>query len=240
MQIADIPQKMPVFWASEVTAPYVREIPTAPPAQAGAASFESGFPAPNFTPVAAGGIPPYGADMNGIIQQTTKWLRWVQGGGSVGFYDSIFSAAVGGYPQSAMLQAAAAPGNFWISLIDNNLSNPDTGGANWLAFPGTSFRYPSRLQTTNATILFNADSDYSVGLNRSAPAPMAATLAAEGSLVINQVFEIADLSGNLDLGPVTVSPPGGHTIGGEPNYVMTNARQYTRFKYFGTFLWGVQ
>lgn len=240
MQISDIPTKMPVVWASGVTAPLVRDVPVAPPAQAGAASFQTGFSSPNFTPVAAGGIPPFGADMNGIFQASTAWLRWVQGGSALGFYDSVFSTDVGGYPQGAMLQAAGAPGNFWISLIDNNLSNPDTGGANWLAFPGTSFRYPSRTQTSNATILFNCDSDYTVGVNRSAPAAMAATLAAAGSLVTNQVFEIVDLSGNLDLGPITVSPPGGHTIGGEPTFVMTNARQYSRFKFLGTTLWGVQ
>ena len=240
MLATDIPEKMPTPWASGVTAPFVRDVPIAPPAQAGAASFTDGFPSENFSPIAAGGIPPFGADFNGIHQATTKWLRWVQAGGGVWFFDLAFATEIGGYPAGAMLQAVGAPGNFWISAVDNNVSNPDTGGANWLSFPGTSFKFPSRVVTTNATVNLSCASDYSLGLNRSAPAAMTVNLAATGTLVTNQEFEVADLLGNLSLGPVTVAPPGGMTIGGEATFTMTNDRQYSVFKYFGSNLWGVR
>lgn len=240
MQISDLPARFAKFWANAVTAPYVRDIPVDAPAQAGAASFETGFPPPNFTPVAAGGIPPFGADMNGILRAATQWLQWLQAGGTMNFFNLEFATNIGGYPQGAMLAAIGAPGNFWISLVDNNVNNPDTDGTDWLAFPGTSFRFPSRIITNNATVDVSADTDYSIGLNRAAPAPQTVNLAATGTLTTNQVFEVVDLSGNLSEGIVTLVPPGGHTIGGAANFVMTNDRQYTRVKYFGSTLWGVQ
>jgi hypothetical protein len=134
-----IPTKIPTPWASSAANPtFVRTIPI--PSQVGitncAASFTDGFPILTFTPASAGGCPPFGADMNGILQIITQWERWNQAGGQTN-YDAGFSSNIGGYPKGAILGNANTVGCFWISTIENNLSNPDASGAGWTpACPG--------------------------------------------------------------------------------------------------------
>jgi hypothetical protein len=241
MQLTDIPVKMITPWATDAGPSYVRVVPVDSQIgiDDGAASFETGFPPLNFTPVGAGGVPPFGQDMNGIFNVTTAWLRWTQAGGPA-YFDALFAADIGGYPIGAFLQSAVTPGSFFISLINNNLNNPDSITTGWLAFPGTSIKFPSRIVTNNATVNLNCDTDYSLGLNRSGPAAMTVNLAAAGTLATNQVFEIADLSGNVDLGVVTVVPPGGHTIAGAASFTMNVAKSVPQFKYYGSSIWSVR
>lgn len=237
MDVASIPDKFPIPWAQDASGTYVRAIPVEPPPNPALASLRNGFPPLNFSPIASGGVPPSGADFNGIFKQVTEWLRWVQAGGGVPYFDPGFAAEIGGYPRGAFLQATSGAGNFWISIADNNSANPDTGGLGWSAFPGPALVQPSTVQTNNATFNFNSDTMFSLGLNRGSPAAMTVNLAATGTLVLNQVFEVEDLSNNIDLGPVTVVPPAGHSIRGQPEFVMNKAGQSARFKYYGNNLW---
>lgn len=138
MQIADVPTRFPVPFANAAVAPYIRAIPEASQIgiEDGAASLTTGFPPLTFSPIAAGGVPPFGQDFNGLLNQITLWLRWQNAGAPVG-YDAAFSTSIGGYPAGAILATAVGLGSFWVSLVDNNTTNPDTGGANWLRFcPG--------------------------------------------------------------------------------------------------------
>lgn len=96
----------------------------------GRASYTDGFPPLTRTPVVAGGVPPFGTDMNGILNAITAIQQW-QNAGGYPQYDSAFSTAVGGYPKYSILQKADGTG-LWISTADNNTNNPDTGGANWV------------------------------------------------------------------------------------------------------------
>lgn len=130
MQYADLPRAFPVPWANGAGPGYIREVPIAPPVEPGAASIEGGFPPLNFIPVAAGGIPPFGQDMNGVLNQATAWARWVAAGAPVK-WSSSFAAAIGGYPQGAYLQSDTL-GTWYLCLVDDNLTNPNTGGADWL------------------------------------------------------------------------------------------------------------
>lgn len=98
----------------------------------GAASLTDGFPPLTMTPIAAGGVPPFGADMNGILNLLSSHLRWMNAGGTY-TWDSTFQTAIGGYPKCAMVQKADNSG-WWISTVDGNTSNPDTGGAGWVEF----------------------------------------------------------------------------------------------------------
>lgn len=137
MLASQIPTYIPTPFADSAGAGFIRTVPI--PSQIGitpgAASFTTGFPPLNFSPVNAGGVPPFGQDFNGLLNQITAWSRWAQAGGLVG-YNSAFSTAIGGYPQGAVLVKADGSG-FWLSTADNNTSNPDTGGANWTAMVGT-------------------------------------------------------------------------------------------------------
>lgn len=132
MLASSIPTKIPVPFASSASGSFVRPIPI--PSQIstdpGAASFTDGFVPLNGTPIAAGGIPPDERDMNGILLAITQWNQWANAGGPVP-YDSAFQTAVGGYPAGAIIQSAIVPGKQWQSLVDNNLTNPDTLGSGW-------------------------------------------------------------------------------------------------------------
>lgn len=128
MQSSSIPAKVAVPFADgggKNTIP----VPSQP---GGAASFTDGFPALTRTPLAGGGIPPSGLDMNGILNIISAWARWVSAGGVVP-YDATFSAAIGGYPKGATLINASDPTNTWISTVDNNTTNPDAAGAGWVS-----------------------------------------------------------------------------------------------------------
>jgi microcystin-dependent protein len=134
MSQSDIPSKFPIPWANGAGAPYVRVIPQASQigSQNCAASLTDGFPPLTFLPAPNGGCPPFGQDFNGIFKQLSQWARW-QGAGGLVPYDSSFSSSIGGYPNGAALQNASIRSCAWISTVDNNASDPDTGGANWIA-----------------------------------------------------------------------------------------------------------
>jgi hypothetical protein len=128
MQADSIPPKFPLPFAQtglRNAIPAPSQIGTVN----GAASLADGFPPLNFTPVAAGGVPPFGKDMNGILYAITVWTQWANAGAPI-TYDADFSAAIGGYPNGAWLTTLAG-NSWWLSEVDNNTSNPDTGGANW-------------------------------------------------------------------------------------------------------------
>lgn len=128
---ANIPPKFNIPWGSSAGSANIRAIPTASQisTQAGAASLTDGFPPLNMIPISAGGVPPFGQDMNGILNQITKWEQWQAAGGSVTF-DSTFSAAVGGYPRGAVLLSSLGHA-LYISTSENNAVNPDVSLTGW-------------------------------------------------------------------------------------------------------------
>jgi hypothetical protein len=131
MQQSQIPSKFPIPWANSAGSGFIRTIPAASQIgiQNGAASLTDGFPPLTFQAEQTGGVPMFGADVNGILNPVTAWNQWYSMGGPI-YYDGTFSAEIGGYPKNAWILAAAANG-WWLSLVDNNTSNPDAGGANW-------------------------------------------------------------------------------------------------------------
>lgn len=139
MRDSDIPTRFIIPWAASAGSPYIRPIPVASQISItpGAASLTDGFPPVTMQPQASGGVPPFGQDWNGILKQITQWAQWQQAGAPIG-YDPTFSSSIGGYPNGAVLASAAGGGNYWISTVDNNASNPDAGGANWNVAGGLS------------------------------------------------------------------------------------------------------
>lgn len=130
MQSTDIPDKVQTPWANDST--LVTPIPQST-AVAGRASWTQGFSNVNMIPIEAGGVPPFGQDMNGVLQALSAWVRWQGAGGPVA-WDSAFNSEVGGYPKGALVAAANGLG-WWLSLNESNTNDPDTGGADWLFVP---------------------------------------------------------------------------------------------------------
>jgi hypothetical protein len=140
MQAGDIPSKFNIPFANSAGVGYKRVVPQNSQIgiNDGWASLTDGFPPLNFQPLGSGGVPPFGQDMNGLLNQITLWSRW-QAAGALPQYDAGFSTAIGGYPRGAILSATLLQGA-WLCLVDNNTVNPDTAPsaiqAGWLFLGG--------------------------------------------------------------------------------------------------------
>jgi hypothetical protein len=202
MQYSDLPPRIPVPFAESGPKNTI-PVPSQTGITPGAASFTTGFPPLTMTPVAAGGVPPFGQDMNGILFDTTSWARW-QGAGGLVEYDATFSTAIGGYPKGAMLKAASGSG-VWLSTADNNTTNPDLGGSGWAAVvprATAAINANTTLTATNAgmvTIAITANSTITL------PAANAA-----GGLPISFTFVRTDTSAFV----ATVQRAGSDTVEG--------------------------
>lgn len=128
MQLTNTPGKLVLPFAN---AGAKNTIPTASQIgiTAGAASLVDGFPPLTRTPIAAGGVPPSGLDMNGILYELSAILRWANAGGGYA-YDSTFAndSNVNGYPKGARIMRSDGLG-YWFNTVENNTTDPEAAGA---------------------------------------------------------------------------------------------------------------
>lgn len=96
---------------------------------AGKASLSDGFPPLTRTPLSAGGVPPSGLDMNGILYEMSAIVRWANAGGGYA-YDATFATDinVGGYPKGARIMRTDGTG-YWFNTVENNVTDPESAGA---------------------------------------------------------------------------------------------------------------
>lgn len=149
MQKSNAPTKLTVAFASGSGAGPVNTIPLTTNPTSGGASYQTGFTSVNMEPIASGGVPPYGADFNGLFQAQTKAQIWQQSGYMYPF-DATFAgnANIGGYPAGSVLMMAGGKG-FWLNQSDNNAVSPDTtGSTGWL---GLAAAGTSTINTTGGT-----------------------------------------------------------------------------------------
>ncbi len=135
MQLTNTPAKLVLPFAN---AGAKNTIPTASQIgiTAGAASLVDGFPPLTRTPIASGGVPPSGLDMNGILFELSAILRWANAGGGYAF-DGTFAADsnVGGYPKGARIMRSDGLG-YWFNTVENNTTDPENTGAGVAAAAG--------------------------------------------------------------------------------------------------------
>jgi hypothetical protein len=228
MQIASAPPLWTYVW--DYSGANLRAIPQTT-TTFGEASMQKGWPQETFTPISSGGIQPDGRDDNGILNAITTALQWLNAGAPP-FYSAAFSAANGGYPKWAMLANAATPGLFWISTTDNNVTDPDTGGAGWVGFPtfqtaataadvqaglsganaATRVVTPGALAgacayqtlTDAATIAWNAALGYNAEVTMTSGVGSSRALGAPTNLNDGQTY-VSDLIQGASGGPFTIS-----------------------------------
>jgi len=128
MQSSDIPSKLLIPFAEDGGR---NAIPTESQIgiTGGKASLTDGFPPVTRIPTTAGGIPPFGLDMNGILYAISAICRWQTAG--AGFpYDADFATdpLVGGYPAGARVMRDDAQG-YWLNTADDNETDPSDSGA---------------------------------------------------------------------------------------------------------------
>ena len=129
MNLSDAPAQLIKAWATAGSKTNPIPVPSQQGITPGAASWTDGWPPLCDTPLSDGGIWPSMQDANGGLFQMSSVDVWMCAGG--GFpYSSAFQTAIGGYPKGARVLMASGAG-YWVSTVDNNMTDPDTGGAGW-------------------------------------------------------------------------------------------------------------
>ncbi|WP_277963913.1 glycine-rich domain-containing protein [Pseudomonas sp. RIT-To-2] len=232
MQTSGLPTRTPTPFANgggKNPIPVASQISVTP----GAASYTDGFPPLTRTPISAGGVPPFGLDFNGILNAITTAVRWSNAGGQY-TYDTAFSTSVGGYPKGAMLARTGFDG-FWVSSVENNTANPDTGGAGWNALSAQGWDYATgggaanayiatyspailalkdglTLTSTAVAVNTGASTFSPNGLTAKPIVSLAQATLIGGELVVNGRFTVK-YSANLDAW-VLISATGGNAMAG--------------------------
>lgn len=184
MQASQVPAKFNIPFANGASAGFIRSIPQSSQIGItnGAASLTDGFPPLCFQPIASGGVPPFGQDFNGILNQISSWSRWQAAGGPIQ-YDGNFCSAIGGYPSGATLQSALSPATEYINLVDNNYSNPDASSS---VFTGS---------ITNGTLTVTGVTSGAVGIGQ----------ILTGAGIVNNTIITAFISGSGGNGTYAVN-----------------------------------
>jgi len=128
MQLVNSPAKLVLPFANaggKNSIPTASQIGITP----GAASLTDGFPPLTRTPIAAGGVPPSGLDMNGVLYSLSAIVRWANAGAGY-VYDSSFAtdSNVSGYPKGARVLRSDGTG-YWFNTTDGNTTDPEGAGA---------------------------------------------------------------------------------------------------------------
>jgi hypothetical protein len=185
MLASSIPVKYPIPFGNNAVPTNINQIPQASQIgiTAGAASLVDGFPPVTFIPVGAGGIPPWGRDFTGLFNRITAWTQFADCAGALPLFDAVFSSAIGGYPQGALIAAingvtTGSPQggeHLWLSTIDNNTLNPDTvfSPANWIPVPAiidgpVSYTVGSGMQFADLSLAMEYLSKFTITHNGSA------------------------------------------------------------------------
>lgn len=133
MSGAPTPQVIPVAWATSGSKtnpiPATSQIGVTP----GRASLPTGFVPLNLTPLASGGIPPFGTDMNGILYAITQHLVALQAGQPYN-YNATLSTALTGYAVGAIVASASVAGRYFYNTTAGNTNDPDVTPTNWIQF----------------------------------------------------------------------------------------------------------
>lgn len=122
MQTSSLPKRIPTPFADSGSK---QDIPVASQIgiTGGRASYTDGFPPLTRTPLSAGGIPPFGTDFNGILNDVTAAIRWENAGAGYPF-DATFATSIAGYPKGAVIPNSLGDG-YWLNITDANTSNPE-------------------------------------------------------------------------------------------------------------------
>lgn len=132
-------------------------MPDAPPG-GNFASVQAGFPANTMQSEVAGGLPPFGQDMNGYLFLISSHTLYVECG-QLYNYSAALATAIGGYLAGTVLGMVDGTG-MWLCTANANTSNPDTGGAGWV--PLAAYGKTTVAVTGGTVALSAAQSKYGV------------------------------------------------------------------------------
>lgn len=149
-----MPKLIKTPFAAEAAAGYRTDIQETTGEAPNSATYQVGFPPNTMQSITAGGIPPKGADMNGILYDITDNIVFQTQGGRYGF-DSAYATAIGGYPLNAILQLN--DGTEVISTIANNTNDPNSNMTGWVNTSSTDYILSANGETQESinSVFFN-------------------------------------------------------------------------------------
>ncbi|EIX1854286.1 tail fiber protein [Cronobacter sakazakii] len=118
----------------------------------GVATFDKGFPPITMQPLSAGGIPPSGKDMNGVLYSATLQQQW-QNAGMTYPFSQDFSDAISGYPKGAIVPSSVYTGQ-WLNLNEANGTPPESStgaGTGWV--PINNYGITQITMTTGSVVM---------------------------------------------------------------------------------------
>lgn len=139
-------------FGAEATAGTINVIPDERPSGAAPqlASWSLGFPLITMTYPGAGGLPPFGQDMNGVLNAISQHTVYL-GGGGLYKWSSAYVAAAGGYSKGAVVQSNDGL-NSYVSLVDGNATDfnttPSEIGVSWQIYSGQSLIQAQATETS--------------------------------------------------------------------------------------------
>lgn len=128
MKLSDFAPQFGTLWAAGATSSTLQyPLLSGTSLSTGRASIASGFPAANFTPPAAGGVYPWGADWNGALRTLSVSAQNYEAG-NVPVWSAEMANNISGYPNCALVQYG---GVYYVSMADANTTTPGASGASW-------------------------------------------------------------------------------------------------------------
>lgn len=151
-------------FGADAIAPYITNpIPVAAPVTPGLASYDTGFPPLNMTDPASGGVPPSGADMNGILYALSAWCAFVQAGQIV-TWDTNVATALGGYAVGARVRSGVFT---YTNTLDGNTANPTVDASGWWR-DEPLYTTSAPAAGTYANVVLPGPSDYAMDVSTAA------------------------------------------------------------------------
>jgi hypothetical protein len=157
----------------------------------GAAAFDTGFGPLNMTDLAAGGIPPRGRDMNGILYMITAYIALLQAGQRVNWNEDA-SDAFTGYAIGAEVASITTPGRVWVNLLDANVNDPDDDDTGWRALDPLTATTP--LSGAQNNVVLPGASDYALDIDTTAGACDISGFVAQRN---GQILYVSNVGANL-------------------------------------------
>lgn len=113
------------------------------------ATYQEGFPPVTMLNEDAGGLPPKGLDFNGIFYELSSPIAHYCRGDRIQF-DADYAAAIGGYAKGWIVASNDYQKDY-ISLVDNNLADPNGTNTTWAVYAGQG-SVPTATSTTTGTV----------------------------------------------------------------------------------------
>lgn len=147
---APTPQFLPSAFGIGASSPaFINTIPTTT-VSPGRASFTLGFPPVTMTPKIAGGVPPFGQDVNGILYMLSTHA-YAQQAGQAPLWSAPIAAAIAGYAIGTVLGSTDGS-TLYFNTVAANVTDPDAGGAGWVTMYSYGITYVVGLTGGSTTL----------------------------------------------------------------------------------------